>query len=84
MGQPKTKQLEGRGTRKTAQHGKSNNDAPDFSDIDTLVKMESKNNVDQPLLEIDFDFVKYMPHEANIWGIKFDTAKQVWKHRIVS
>ena len=83
MGQSKSKQLEGRGAEKLANEEKSNNDAPDFSDIDALVKMNPENNFGQILLEIDFSFFKELPHKAKIRGIKFDTTNQVWKHHIV-
>ena len=57
---------------------------PYFSDIDAIVKMNPEKNVGRPLLDLDFLFVKYLPHKSNIWGIEFDTTKQVWKHYIVS
>ena len=84
LSQSKAKQFEGRCAEKLDDKGKSNNDVLNFSDIYALVKMNPEKNIVQPLLVISFAFVKYMPHKANIWGIKFDTAKQVWKHRIVS
>ena len=70
--------------KKLADKGKSNNDVPNFSEIDALVKMNPEKNVVQTLLVIPFAFVKYMPHKKNIWGIYFDTTKQVWKHQIMS
>ena len=82
--QSKAKQFEGRGAEKLADKGKSNNDVPNFSEIDALVKMNPEKNVVQTLLVIPFAFVKYMPHKKNIWGIYFDTTKQVWKHQIMS
>ena len=55
--------------KEQADKGKSNNDVPNFSDIDALVKINPEKNVVRPLLVISFAFVKYMPHKANIWGI---------------
>ena len=69
LSQSKAKQFEGRGAEKLADKGKSNNDVPNFSDIDALVKINPEKNVVRPLLVISFAFVKYMPRKANIWGI---------------
>ena len=69
---------------KLSDEGKSNNDAPEFSDIDALVNMNPEKHFGRTLLELDFFFVKELPHKSKMWGIEFDTTKQFWKERIVS
>ena len=80
----KLNNLKGEAQKELTDKEKSNNYAPDLSDIDALVKMNPEKNVVRHLLELEFEFSKDMPRQANIRGIDFDTTKQVWKHPIVS
>ena len=54
---------------KVANEEKSNNDAPDLSDIYVLVNMNTEKNVGRPLLELDFEFFKEVNHKEKIRGI---------------
>lgn len=34
------------------------------------------------MLELEFCFVKEVPHKATVWGVEVETTKQIWKHKI--